>query len=392
MEVCATIAEYNPFHLGHLYHSTELLRRLGRDCGRVAIMSGNYVQRGDCALLEKYRRAQVCVQAGGADLVVELPLSASLSSAQRFAEGGVRLAQALGCVTHLAFGCETPDERALRAVAHCLNTPEHAALLRERLAQGLSYAAAAQGAVEQLCPKEAGLLSQPNNTLAISYCGAVERLSAPIQPVPIQRLGAAHDSNAVSSTASASHIRQLVRSGADVSAYVPEETQGALTSDRLHALADMQAALLPYLRRLTPEQLRAFPNVSEGLEHRFIAAAQKAATLEELFEGVRSRRFPLSRVRRLALCAYLGITEELAALPPQYVLVLAMNDIGRRILHRMKTTCTLPVITRPTQARALTGDAARLWALTGLADDLYAFPEPGGQGWRRTPYAEKRPQ
>lgn len=390
MQVCAIITEYNPFHAGHAHQIAEIRQKVP-NCAIVSIMSGNYVQRGEPALWDKYHRAACAVQAGGPDLVVELPLPAALSSAEGFARGGIMLADALGCVTHLSFGCETGTEESLIELAKCLNSQEFAAILRKKMPECTSYASAASAAAQELCPQCASLLDSPNDLLAVQYCRYLLALCPQVQPISVRRKGAAHDGIPEDNIPSASYIRSLLRSGNETEAFslLPEAYRESCRNVRRHGWADMEASVLPYLRRMSSEDICTLPGVSEGLENRFYRACQKSGSMDELWECVRSRRHPRSRVRRLALCAYLGITQEISALPPAFVTVLAMNDRGRQVLKQMKDTCSLPVITKPLQARSLSGDAERLWNLTVAADDQYYFPEPGGKSWAGTPYYHK---
>lgn len=389
MQVCAIISEYNPFHTGHLYQITEVRRRLP-GCLIVSIMSGNYVQRGEPALWDKYLRAQCAVKAGGPDLVIELPITAALSSAEGFAQGGVQLAAALGCVTHLAFGCETGTEESLMRLAACLDSAAFDDQLRRQLASGISYAQAASRAAAALCPDCASLLDSPNDILAVQYCRALRKINPAILPLAVRRYGAAHDGAPVDDIPSASYIRSLFHSGDDAAAIalLPDSSHEIGKTARRHSWADFDDAALRYLRRLPPAYFRTLPDVSEGLENRFSAACRDATNLTELWEHARSRRYPLSRIRRLTLCAYLGITDALASLSPSFLTVLAMNRQGRQILKQMKNSCALPVVVKPVQARAfLPGTPAeKLWTLTMQADDQYYFPLPAGTGWKKTPY------
>lgn len=387
MKICAIISEYNPFHAGHLFQVREI-RRQFPDSRIVSIMSGNYVQRGEPAIWDKYFRAACAVQADGPDLVLELPLPTALSSAEHFARGGVQLAAALGCVTHLSFGCETGTADSLMELAALLDSDVFSTAFRKHLTAGISYAQASEQAVHTLSPNLAPLLSSPNDMLAVQYCRAIRTYCPSIRPIAIRRVGAAHDGSPINGIPSASYIRSLFHDNKalEASSLLPEAYRAQCDAVRRHSWDDLEAAVLPYLRRLSPEDIAALPNVSEGLENRFFSACQKAGTLSELWEAARSRRYLLSRIRRLTLCAYLGITRELSARLPSYVMVLAMNSQGQHILKQMKQTCSLPVIVKPTQARSLTGDAAALWKLTLHADDQFYFPAPAGTDWSCTPF------
>ena len=212
MKVCAVISEYNPFHAGHLFQIREILRRMP-DCCMISIMSGCFVQRGEPALWDKYFRAACAVRAGGPDLVLELPISAALSSAEGFAEGGVRLAAALGCVTHLSFGCESGTEQTLMQLAQWMDNPIFDDALRHNLTSGVSYAQAAQQAAQALCPDLAPLLASPNDLLAVQYCRAIRKYCPHVQPIAVRRIGAAHDGTPIDDIPSASYIRSQFHGG-----------------------------------------------------------------------------------------------------------------------------------------------------------------------------------
>lgn len=389
MQVCAIISEYNPFHAGHLHQITEIRRRLPR-CSIVSIMSGNYAQRGEPALWDKYLRAQCAVMAGGPDLVIELPITAALSSAEGFARGGVQLAAALGCVTHLSFGCETATEDSLIQLASCLDSAAFDDQLHKQLTNGISYAQAASRAAAMLCPDCAALLDSPNDMLAVQYCRALQKTDHSIQPLVVRRHGAAHDGAPIHDIPSASYIRSLFHTGRNTEAIslLPKACREIGYTAHCRSWADFDESALRYLRRISPEYIRTLPDISEGLENRFVAACRDAATLPQVWELARSRRYPLSRIRRLTLCAYLGITDTLASLPPSFITVLAMNQQGRQILKQLKASCSLPVIVKPTQARAFSPQtpAYQLWELTMQADDQYYFPSPAGTGWKKTPF------
>ncbi|MGN1031149.1 MAG: nucleotidyltransferase family protein, partial [Butyricicoccaceae bacterium] len=356
MQVCAIISEYNPFHYGHFYQITRT-RELLPDAAVVAFMSGNYVQRGDIAVWEKYTRARLAVQSGGPDLVLELPLTAALSSAEGFAQGAAAQIQAAGCITHLSFGSECGSAELLIRAAALTETEAFCQMRKCAMDEGLPYPAALHQAAMAVDPDCADVFAQPNDTLGLEYCRALRLYAKNVQPIAIRRTGAAHDSSETAQRiCSASHLRTLLDQKTSCAReFLPPPADQILNLQRLHRIHEMEAAILPYLRRLSPEYLASVHGISEGLEYRFAEAAAKAQSLPQLYEGMKSKRYPLSRIRRAVLCAYLGITSELAARGPQYIRVLAMNQRGREVLRRMKTTCSLPVITKPTAARALTG-------------------------------------
>lgn len=391
MRICGIVAEYHPFHRGHAWHMAETRRELGADTVLVCAMSGNFVQRGDFALLDKYDRAAMAAE-NGADLVVELPLAAALSSAEGFALGGVRTLSALGC-GYLSFGAERAEAGLLQRAAALREAirPGLAAALRE----GLSYAAAVQRAMESFDAQAAALLSEPNNTLGIAYCAALEGTG--IVPVAIPRKGARHDSErSEEGFASASLIRQALREGqAGWEAWMPNNAaarlSAALREGRVPVtLENCECAILAHLRRMDMDALRAFAPAADGFAERLFHAVQVGCTFREICEAARTRRFPLSRIRRTLLRIYLGIPAD-CGVTPQYLRVLAIGERGAQVLRGAR----LPVIVKPTAERALPETLQTALRRDAVADALYALAAPdtaqraAGARWRKTPFVLK---
>lgn len=396
MKICGVVAEYNPFHNGHAHHLARTRQQLGPETAVVCAMSGNYVQRGDLAVMEKYRRAAAAVQCG-ADLVVELPLSACLWSASGFAWGGVSLLDALGCVTHLSFGAEQADLALLRRAA-ALCRAEGDGTLRQALAEGLPYAAAVQQAVQAADPAAGALLSSPNNTLAIEYLCALDALGSGMQPLAIPRAGGAHDSNApLDGLPSASYLRGLLARGEidACRALMPapsfaELARAVAGGEAPVSRQQLDLAMLSHLRRLTPADLARF-GAADGLEHRLWDAIRTQTSLSTVCAAAQTRRYPLARIRRTLLRAWLELPQDIP-LAGSYVRVLAIGPRGREVLRRMKNTCALPVIIKPAAARRLPAALQPALARDALADDLYALAYPArelrtaGDLFRKTPY------
>ncbi|MDR1116783.1 MAG: nucleotidyltransferase family protein [Oscillospiraceae bacterium] len=387
MNVIGVIAEYNPFHMGHLYHIAQTKKLVGEDSPVIAVMSGNYVQRGDFAVFNKWTRAEAAVRTlGGADLVIELQAPHSCASAERFASMGVRLLDACGVVTHLSFGSEAGKTDDLQTVAAYLEGEKFNSRIAEELKSGISYAAARQ----QLCSADLGrvaeTLSTPNNTLGIEYLRACIRQGSKLIPVTVERRGAEHDSNfAVGDVASASNIRRMIFSGQAYSAmkYLPEQSIEIAIRDISRgtgpvSLEQNSASILSYLRRLTPEDYAKLPDVSEGLHMRLYTEVRKSRTVAEAAANVKTKRYAMSRIRRILLAAYLSITSEVQGLEPQYLRVLALNNRGRELLRQMKGKSLLPVVTKPTEINGLSGEAKRLFDIEALCTDLYtvSYPSP----------------
>lgn len=381
--VAGIIAEYNPFHRGHQWQLSALRGQLGQDTDVVAVMSGNFVQRGDLAILEKTARAEAAIRCG-VDLVLELPTPWSCATAERFAQGGVALLAACGVVTHLVFGSECGDLDALWSAARCLDGEEYPLALRRLLATGMTFAAARQAAVEQLTDGGGGCLSQPNDNLAVEYLRALSRLDSAggLEPVTFRRVGAAHDSAEPGAYASASYIRSLILSGSgDWRASMPEES-AAVAAREIAAgrgpvsLAHCERAVLARLRTMEEEDFAPYDGGGEGLYHRFYRAVSEGRNLQEILEGAKTKRYTLARLRRLLLHSYLGVCPAAAVDMPPYLRVLGANERGRKLLRRMATEASLPVVTRPAAARALGPEARSLFDREVRCTDLYTLAYP----------------
>ena len=386
METAGIVAEYNPFHRGHAWHIAETRRRLGGDAPVVCVMSGHWVQRGECALADKWLRAALALDRG-ADLVVELPTPWAMASAESFARGAVSLLAATGVVDVLSFGSETGELAPLEEAAAALDAPEYPEKLRAALGRGLSFPAARQEAAGAAC------LSAPNNNLGVEYLRSLRALGSTIRPLTVPRQGAGHDGPAAGGFASASELRRLLRAGRG------EEAAPYLTAPWSEELADMQhieRAVLARLRTMGEGDWAALPDGggAEGLPSRLAKAAREAVSLEDFYTRAKTRRYPHARLRRLALAAFLGLrAAERPAVPP-YVRVLGLGSRGRVLLRRMKDTCPLPVIVKPAQARELDGPARTLFESEARYTDLYGLcfpaPRPCGAEWIHSPVVGER--
>lgn len=385
MKVSAVICELNPLHFGHqaLFSAAE------EDCDAlVCVMSGNFVQRGEPAILDKWARTRLALEAG-ADLVLELPLPLATAGAERFAAGGVCLAEALGCVDRLIFGSECTDLELLQRIAKALLSQEFSQRLSVLPDTGEPFARRRELVIGAMLGEEAAVpMRSPNAVLAIEYLKALQRQNSAIRPVVFPRLGAAHDRNArAEETLSAGELRARVRAGEDLTGMAPEATLTLLEEEmelgRCPAdIAHLERAILAKLRAMTPLDFSHLPDLSEGLENRLAAAARSAHDLEELYGLVKSKRYSHARIRRLVLHAFLGVSRDLPP-APLYLRVLGMNDAGERLLHQVEPA--LPLLTRPAEWKEREDEAARLLELEVQADDLYSLscpvPQPSGRDY-----------
>ena len=392
MNVCGIVAEYNPFHNGHRRHIERARERLGAGCAVVSVMSGNFVQRGAPAAYPKHARAEAALRCG-VDLVLELPLPWALSSAERFAAGAASLLDAAGVVTHLSFGSESGKIAPLAAAAEILLRPELDVFLRAELATGIPYAAARQRAAEKIYGAPLPALERPNDILGIEYLKALRRFRSAIEPLTVPRAGAGHDAAAPADgcTASASWLRSRMAAGEDVGAYLPPEAAKAFARERMVNGAALETALLSRLRALPLQSFAALPDAAEGIENRLYRAARSGASLDDILAMAKTKRFAMSRLRRMLWGAALGVRREDVAGTPPYLRVLGADAAGRALLARMRERAALPVLTKPAAARSLDAPSRRVFALEAGAAYFYAlgYENPserrGGAEWRRGP-------
>ena len=329
------ICEYNPLHLGHSKQLSLARRYFGEDTAIVCLMSGNYVQRGSPAILDKSLRAAAAIHSG-ADLVLELPVTCALSSAEGFARGGVEI---LGSFCdHLCFGAETADPALLMNTAKMLLSDAFPPALRNHLDTGKSFPAARAAALEELGLTGAPVAS-PNDILAVEYCKAILSVGSKMKPFPILREGSYHDELPDKENPSATALRKLMLSGQSWEGYVP--ASAFFRNAPLHTTAAGERAILMKLRTLTDEEFESLPYGSEGLWRKFMHACRSCSTLEEIIAATKSKRYTRTRIDRMVMCAFLGVTREMLDSAPPYSRILAFNDRGRSVLKQMKkhTVC-----------------------------------------------------
>ena len=332
--ITGIICEYNPLHLGHK-KQLDVIRKADPEGSIVCLMSGNYVQRGQPAIIDKSIRAENAVKAG-ADLVLELPVGGCLSSAEGFATEGVRILSAI--CDRLCFGAETADEKKLMETAKALISSEFSEKLVAQMDGGASYPAACQAALEQM-GVGGELLRKPNDILAVEYCKAILKQNVSMGIMPICRQGDYHDAIPDRENPSATAVRELMLSGGPWQDYVPEAS--VLSQGVLHTLEQGEKAILARLRTMTDEEFESLPYGSEGLWRKLMHNARKGSSLAEILDAVKSKRYPRTRLDRMVMCAFLGLTAEHIKTPAPYVRVLAFNDKGRQILRDSKEKITL---------------------------------------------------
>ena len=332
MVTVGIICEYNPFHLGHKKQIDQIKAHFGGDAAVVCLMSGNYVQRGAPAIFDKSLRARAAI-ASGADLVLELPVTYALSSAEGFARGGVAI---LGkCCDYLCFGCETGSEAELMGTAQALLSEEFRPFLQDALQQGVSFPAARALALERM-GRDPEILRRPNDILAVEYCKAILSTGTAMKPFPIVREGSYHAEVPDRVNPSATSLRRLISQDSEWQTYVPECTHSIFSGAPVHSYAAGEKAILMKLRTMTDAEFEALPYGSEGLWRKFMHACRREAALEAILTATKSKRYTATRIQRMAMCAFLGITDEMLDQPAPYTRVLAFNETGRFVLRSAK--------------------------------------------------------
>ena len=361
-KVLGIVCEYNPFHNGHLYHIIQSKKITGADY-TIAIMTGNFTQRGDVSLVDKWTKAEMALLAG-VDLVIELPVLYSISSAENFADGAIKILNSLKIVDNISFGSETRDINLLDRIAEVLcNEPkEYQTLLSHELSKGLSYPKARENALMMYLNdvrRFANVLSTPNNILGIEYLKSLRKSKSTILPVCIPRIGAGHNDTTYSKNiASATAVRNLVSSNKydslEFKRLVPISTYSILTENIkkghiIHGLTNFEKEILYAFRRMSVQEIANLPDVSEGLEYKLKEAANSCNSLIEFFNIVSSKRYTKTRISRILVYGLLGITKkdiQLSKSVTPYVRVLGFNKNGQELLSMIsRANPKLPLIT-----------------------------------------------
>lgn len=336
MTTVGIICEYNPFHRGHARQFDMIRESFDDDTAIVCLMSGNFVQRGAPAIIDKTLRARAAVSCG-ADLVLELPVTYALSSAEGFAAGGVRILG--GFCDWLCFGAENAEEDALMQTASALLSDTFPPLLRRHLDCGKSFPAARQAALEDMGLR-GEFLTAPNNILAVEYCKAILSQGCAMKPLPIHRAGNYHDEIPDDENPSATAVRKLMLRQQSWESFVPRAACNIFTDAPLHTLLSGERAILAKLRTMTDAEFEMLPYGSEGLWRKFMHACREEATLENIIAATKSKRYTRTRIDRMIMCATLGITLQDLLSPVPYTRVLAFNDRGRIALKAARQTGT----------------------------------------------------
>ena len=347
----------------------------------VAVMSGNFVQRGDIAVFSHGTRAEAAL-ACGVDLVIQLPCVYALSGAQSFARAGVEILNALGCVDELVFGSECGDVDKIISAAECVYGDEIIPHIKSELDKGVSFATARENALRFINEEAADIIKHPNNILGVEYVAAIKKAGSKMKLVTFPREGAEHDgADTNGNIASASHIRKTIEEGGEWKSFVPEKA--AEIFDRALQnregpvfLKNAENAILYSARMHSREDLAKAPDISEGIENRIYDASRKAVSLNELYDIAKTKRYSHARIRRIVLNSFLGITAKDSSIPVPYIRVTGFNSNGAEILRKVKGETGLPVITKAADLSSLSEEAERIFAIECKAGDIYSLCQP----------------
>lgn len=360
MKICAVVAEFNPFHNGHAY----LLEKI-RSSGYshiVVVMSGNYVQRGEAAIFPKDARAKAALQMG-ANLVIELPTVKVLATAEKYAFSALSVIKKLGNqINALAFGTETENFENLVEIKEILGTELFKKEVKLQLEKGLSFAVCRENAVRNISKKPciANEIKNPNNILAVEYLKAMDKLGMSLDCLPVKRM------EVPGKYFSASKLREMIiQENLDFKNYIPEKLD--FNTNLKASYFEMGREIICKLRSLEKSDFARLPDVSEGLENRIRSAVKKACSLPELLEFAKTKRYAMARIKRIILCAFLGIDSNMASAEIPYVRVLGSDKKGFEILKNVDS----PVVTRYSDVLKLGSDAQNFFELENKFTNIY---------------------
>ncbi|MBP2625665.1 MAG: hypothetical protein H6Q68_376 [Firmicutes bacterium] len=395
MQAVGIIVEYNPFHNGHKWHLDAAKKQ--SDCPFViGVMSGNFMQRGEPAIFDKWKRAEMAIR-GGVDLIIELPTAFVVRSAQYFATGGIRLLNSLGVVSHICFGAEHADRAVLNKIATSAENAEVIKDLHIHLQSGSTYAAALGKSLQSNYHISPDIITSPNDILAVEYLRAIEKFAPQLIPIPVTRQQSQYsDTNITAPFASATAIRHALLNSMsitdEISSAIPITTLNIIKNILMKkrgpvTFSNFSNVILAQLRTASLEKLEQLPSVSEGLHYKLRDSALRSANINQLFSLLKSKRYPYTRLQRIIIHSLLGTTKDQLAFfdeyGPLYARVLAFNQQGRILLKHINQYSNIPVITKTThflssneRGKDNLTPLQKMLAIDTLASDIYSLGMP----------------
>lgn len=375
MNFCASVCEYNPLHFGHCRHLNYMKNTLNAK-NVLVIMSGNFTQRGEPALLNKFARARQAVLAG-ADIVLELPTVFSVSNAEIFSKGAIKILNSLNCIDGLCFGAETDDGKEFIRIASILNseTDEFKSLLSSYLKSGVSFAKAKFETLKTLNKDiDENLFLLPNNILGIEYTRAILELDSKIQIFPLLRENTHNDDTLQQIITSAKSIRTAISRGE--TAKIQNNVPPFVYEDLQNVSKSFDNLILAKVLSESSESIAEILDCSEGLNNRLKELAKKSLTVDELVENATTKRYTSARIRRILISNLLGIKKEFvfkALSSPLYAKVLAINSKKTDIISTLNKNSSIPILTRKSDCDKLDGIAKQSFELDTLSNDIYGI-------------------
>jgi predicted nucleotidyltransferase len=380
MRITGVVAEYNPFHSGHEYQLRMARRLSGCDCIAV-VMSGNYVQRGEPAIIDKFKRAEAAIY-GGADIVIELPMPFSCQNAEMFAHAAIMELKKLN-IDSISFGCETDNIRLLKKIASVQLTTGFNKYIKEEIKKGLSYPNAMSNALNFILNEEAETVYSPNNVLAVEYIKSAVKLNLDLQYYPVKRVGMAHNDTEISGPFhSATAIRNAIMKGSYDNLMLTEKSTELIKKffyehNKYNTLNNYMDYL--YYKIITYDDLEEIYEINEGLNNKIVSQVYKHESIDELIMSLKSKRYTYSKLRRSLQNILLDIKKvdiiNIMSTNDKYVKVLAFNNTGRKAIKNAVNNGTI-VINRYSDYKRnnLTPEKLLKFNITNKSSNIYYLP------------------
>lgn len=339
MKSVGIIAEYNPFHNGHMYHLKEI-KKMFPDYTIILVMSGNFMQRGETSIIDKYTKTKIALD-NNIDLVIELPFNFATQSADIFAKGSLQILNKLK-VDYLVFGSETNDIQKLKSFAHIqLNNTQYNNQVKKYLNEGVNYPTALSKTLKEMTGKE---IDTPNDILGLSYVREIIQNNYNIEPICIKRTSDYHDINANDSIISASNIRNKLKKKLSVKNYVPKSAYKYLNNDL--SFIDNYYDYLKYSIIENIDNLNLFLTVDEGINNRIKKYIYTSKNYDELIKNIKTKRYTYNKISRMLCHILTGYKKSDKKEDIEYIRILGMNKKGQNYVNKIKKDIDVPLITK----------------------------------------------
>lgn len=373
MKICAIIAEFNPFHNGHAY-LIDKVRSYGYT-HIIIVMSGNFVQRGEPAIVSKEIRAKIALNSG-VNLVVELPTVRTVLTAEKYALSAIELINCMGCIDTLAFGSESGSVEELNNIKNyiCYNN-DFSDKLKIYLSSGMTFAKAREKSIYDISGNY-NVIKTPNNILGVEYLKAIDKINMSLECLTFER------TKNLDNIKSATEIRNMIiNNDSNYEKYIPynsyKEISNAIKEKSAPVnMFSMDRVIMSKLRQLSLEEISKLPDISEGLENRIYNFIKESYSLEELLFKIKTKRYTMSRIKRIILNAFLGINSEMTVEPIEYIKILATDSKGLEILKTIKNSTFVPILTRYNELNNMRDKAKIFFEMESRFTDIYNILTP----------------